>query len=206
MKHFIKKLLRESLIREGNKRDRNELASYIIDLNNEILVAKNNGDDKAVGYLTKDLKKAKADLAELKLEWHIENLTNSFKDGEYYPDYDTDGNEVSYVAAVIDKDKKFTYSLYAKQKLLLYGYDKGDGTTGPGMGDLGEFKYEDLTNGIEVEVFEYIAGDYSNYEDVSYEFPREPMFKFNYKNEDIFYNIFDNEEIEKKVRYNEGTY
>ena len=206
MKTFIKNLLRESLIKEGNQKDRNEEASYIIQLSNEIAAAKSRGNDRAVELLTKDLEKAKADLAKLKLDWHIENLTNSFKDGEYYPGYDTDGNVVSYVAAVIDKDKKFTYSLYAKQKLLLYGYDRGDGTTGPGMGDYGEFKYEDLTNGIEVEVFEYIAGDYSDYEDVSYEFPREPMLKFNYKNKDIFYNIFDEEEIEKKVRYNEGTY
>ena len=68
MKTFIKNLLRESLIKEGNQKDRNELASYIIDLNNEISSAKSRGNDKEVEYLTKDLEKAKADLAKLKNE------------------------------------------------------------------------------------------------------------------------------------------
>jgi hypothetical protein len=66
MKDFIKSLLRESLLQEGNQRDRNELASYIIDLNNEISSAKSRGKNKEVEYLTKDLEKAKADLAKLK--------------------------------------------------------------------------------------------------------------------------------------------
>ena len=66
MKTFIKNLLRESLIKEGNQKDRNELASYIIDLNNEISSAKSRGKNKEVEYLTKDLEKAKADLAKLK--------------------------------------------------------------------------------------------------------------------------------------------
>ena len=82
MKTFIKNLLRESLIKEGNQKDRNELASYIIDLSNEISAAKSRLEykkystpeekekiQKQVEYLTKDLKKAKEakdDLAKLK--------------------------------------------------------------------------------------------------------------------------------------------
>jgi len=138
------------------------------------------------------------------LEWYSENLTNLLKSGKYYTDYETDGNLVIYLAVAIDDVNKLIYRLYTQQKVSIDGYHKGDGTTGPGMGDLGEFTYEDVVKGIEVEVFKYISGDYSDYEDVSHVLPREPMLTFNYNDEGVFYSIFDNEGIEDKIRNSEG--
>lgn len=109
MKTFIKKLLRESLINEGNQRDRNELASYIIDLNNEISSAKSRGKNKEVEYLTKDLEKAKADLAKLKSEKTINEGENKPEwndlvslNGKYYVVYD---DEIAAQNAIVNDEQ-----------------------------------------------------------------------------------------------------
>lgn len=109
MKTFIKNLLRESLIKEGNQKDRNELASYIIDLNNEISSAKSRGKNKEVEYLTKDLEKAKADLAKLKGEKSINEGENKPEwndlvslNGNYYVVYD---DEIAAQNAIVNDEQ-----------------------------------------------------------------------------------------------------
>lgn len=79
----------KGLVKEGNQRERNELALHIINLNNQISAAKSRGDDKMVEYLTDDLNDAKDKLKALK----------SVKDGldeseEIFVGKDSRGNNI----------------------------------------------------------------------------------------------------------------
>lgn len=79
----------KGLVKEGNQRERNELALHIINLNNQISAAKSRGDEKLVEYLTDDLNDAKDKLKALK----------SVKDGldeseELFVGKDSRGNNI----------------------------------------------------------------------------------------------------------------
>jgi hypothetical protein len=134
----------------------------------------------------------------------IDNLTNLLESGKYFTDYGVDDDKVDYYTIAFDSDNKLAYSLYDKSRLTLYGYDRGDGTTGPGMGDLGEFKYNDLTDGVEVLVYDNVVGEYSSYEEIDNALETlKPIFKFKYDNANVYGQVdFPNEEIEDKVRHN----
>ena len=127
------------------------------------------------------------------------NLTNLLEEGKYTTEYNIEGdmgNIVSYYAIVFDEDKRLAYFLSDKYELALRGYHKGDGTTGPGMGDLGEFHYETLSNGINVEIYENVD-DPEELRDSD-----KPVFEFKYGNYDLYNSIFDNDAIENQVRNN----
>ena len=129
----------------------------------------------------------------------VDNLTNLLKEGKYTTEFYIEGSMgdiVSYHAIAFDADKRLAYFLSDKYKLTLRGYDKGDGTTGPGMGDMGEIYYKSLSNGINVEVYENVD-DPEELRDSD-----KPVFEFKYDNYDLYSSIFDNDKIEDIVRHN----
>lgn len=129
----------------------------------------------------------------------VDNLTNLLEEGKYTTEYEINGdmgNIVSYHAIAFDADKKLAYFLSDKYKLTLSGYHKGDGTTGPGMGDMGKINYKPLSNSINVKVYDNV----DNPEELRDS--DRPVFEFKYDNHDLYNSIFDNDNIENIVRDN----
>jgi hypothetical protein len=110
----------KGLIKEDNQRERNELASQIIDLTNDISSAKSRGDDKMVELLSKDLNDVKGELEGLKSIKESEEIFVG-KDSNGRPMYKDDEHNyyIKVNGRIIDIDPPYSSKPKPTHKLDL---------------------------------------------------------------------------------------